>query len=163
MAQLGYIAVKNILDAGQLGQSFGFFQPRIAFAQWHDLLPSTPHTSDGQKQSLAHGQTIKKMGSMTDILGMIPGMGALRGKFNPKDIDERQMARVEAIIHSMTQAERQEPSIINGSRRKRIADGSGTSPAQVNQLLSQFKQMQKMMKKLSGPGGKRALMGMLKG
>ena len=108
-------------------------------------------------------QTIKKMGSMTDILGMIPGMGALRGKFNPKDIDERQMARVEAIIHSMTQAERQEPSIINGSRRKRIADGSGTSPAQVNQLLSQFKQMQKMMKKLSGPGGKRALMGMLKG
>ena len=108
-------------------------------------------------------QAIKKMGSMTDILGMIPGMGALRGKFNPKDIDERQMARVEAIIHSMTMAERQEPTIINGSRRKRIADGSGTSPAQVNQLLSQFKQMQKMMKKLSGPGGKRVLMGMLKG
>jgi signal recognition particle subunit SRP54 len=108
-------------------------------------------------------QTIKNMGSMTDMLGMIPGIGALRGKFNPKDIDERQMARVEAIIHSMTMAERQEPTIINGSRRKRIADGSGTSPAQVNQLLNQFKQMQKMMKKLSGPGGKRALMGMLKG
>ena len=107
-------------------------------------------------------QTIKKMGSMTDILGMIPGMGSLRGKFTPKDIDERQMARVEAIIHSMTQAERQEPTIINGSRRKRIAEGSGTSPAQVNQLLSQFKQMQKMMKKMSGPGGKRALMGMLR-
>jgi signal recognition particle subunit SRP54 len=108
-------------------------------------------------------QTIKKMGSMTDILGMVPGMGALRGKLNPKDIDESQMARVEAIIHSMTQAERSEPSIINGSRRKRIADGSGTTTTQVNQLLSQFKQMQKMMKKLSGPGGKRALMGMLKG
>jgi signal recognition particle subunit SRP54 len=108
-------------------------------------------------------QTIKKMGSMSDIIGMIPGMGGLRGKMNAKDIDERQMARVEAIIHSMTLAERQEPTIINGSRRKRIADGSGTSPAQVNQLLSQFKQMQKMMKKLSGPGGKRALMGMLKG
>ena len=107
-------------------------------------------------------QTIKKMGSMTDILGMIPGMGALRGKFNPKDIDERQMARVEAIIHSMTMQERENPTIINGSRRKRIAEGSGTSPAQVNQLLSQFKQMQKMMKKLSGPGGKRALMGMFK-
>ena len=107
-------------------------------------------------------QTIKKMGSMTDILGMIPGMGALRGKFNPKDIDERQMARVEAIIHSMTMQERENPTIINGSRRKRIAEGSGTSPAQVNQLLSQFKQMQKMMKKISGPGGKRALMGMFK-
>ena len=107
-------------------------------------------------------QTIKNMGSMTDILGMIPGMGALRGKFNPKDIDERQMARVEAIIHSMTMQERENPTIINGSRRKRIAEGSGTSPAQVNQLLSQFKQMQKMMKKISGPGGKRALMGMFK-
>jgi signal recognition particle subunit SRP54 len=106
-------------------------------------------------------QTIKKMGSMTDLLGMIPGMGALRGKFNPKDLDERRMAQVEAIIHSMTMGEREDPSIINGSRRKRIADGSGTSPAQVNQLLNQLKQMQKMMKKLSGPGGKRALMGML--
>ena len=108
-------------------------------------------------------QTIKKMGSMTDILGMIPGMGSLRGKINPKDIDENQMARTEAIIHSMTMAERENPTIINGSRRKRIADGSGTTTTQVNQLLNQFKQMQKIMKKISGPGGKRALMGMLKG
>ena len=107
-------------------------------------------------------QTIKKMGSMTDILGMIPGMGSLRGKINPKDIDESQMARTEAIIHSMTMAERENPTIINGSRRKRIANGSGTTTTQVNQLLNQFKQMQKMMKKISGPGGKRALMGMLK-
>ncbi len=106
-------------------------------------------------------QAIKKMGSLTDIIGMIPGMGALRGKFNPKDLDERRMARVEAIIHSMTMVERQNPSIINGSRRKRIANGSGSSPSQVNQLLNQFKQMQTMMKKISGPGGKRALMGMI--
>lgn len=106
-------------------------------------------------------QAIKKMGSLTDILGMIPSMGALRGKFNPKDLDERRMAQVEAIIHSMTTAERREPSIINGSRRKRIADGAGSTPAQVNQLLAQFKQMQKMMKKMAGPGGKRALMGMI--
>jgi signal recognition particle subunit SRP54 len=106
-------------------------------------------------------QMVKKMGSMTDILGMIPGMGALRGKFNPKDLDERRMARVEAIIYSMTQGERQNPSIINGSRRKRIADGAGSTTAQVNQLLTQFKQMQKMMKKMAGPGGKRALMGMI--
>ena len=107
-------------------------------------------------------QTIQKMGSLTDILGMIPGMGALRGKINPKDLDERKMAQVEAIILSMTPQERANPVVINGSRRKRIADGSGTSPAQVNQLLNQFGQMQKMMKKLRGPGGKRALMGMLK-
>ena len=108
-------------------------------------------------------QNIKKMGSMTDILGMIPGMGSLRGKFNPKDIDENQMARVEAIIHSMTMFERENPTSINGSRRLRIANGSGTTTTQVNQLLNQFKQMQKMMKKMSGPGGKRALMNMLKG
>jgi signal recognition particle subunit SRP54 len=106
-------------------------------------------------------QAIKKMGSLTDILGMIPSMGALRGKFNPKDLDERRMAQVEAIIHSMTAAERREPSIINGSRRKRIANGAGSTPAQVNQLLAQFKQMKKMMKKMAGPGGKRALMGMI--
>ena len=107
-------------------------------------------------------QTIKKMGSISDILGMMPGVGALKGKINSKDLDERQISRVEAIIYSMTPSERQEPTIINGSRRKRIAVGSGTSITQVNQLLSQFKQMQKMMKKLSGPGGKRALMGMMK-
>ena len=107
-------------------------------------------------------KTIKKMGSISDILGMMPGVGALKGKINPKDLDEGQISRVEAIIHSMTPNERREPTIINGSRRKRIAVGSGTSITQVNQLLSQFKQMQKMMKKLSGPGGKRALMGMMK-
>ena len=106
--------------------------------------------------------TIKKMGSISDILGMVPGVGALKGKINSKDLDERQISRVEAIIHSMTPTERREPTTINGSRRKRIALGSGTSITQVNQLLSQFKQMQKMMKKLSGPGGKRALMGMMK-
>ena len=106
--------------------------------------------------------TIKKMGSISDILGMVPGVGALKGKINSKDLDERQISRVEAIIHSMTPTERRDPTIINGSRRKRIATGSGTSITQVNQLLSQFKQMQKMMKKLSGPGGKRALMGMMK-
>ena len=107
-------------------------------------------------------KTIKKMGSISDILGMMPGVGALKGKINSKDLDEGQISRVEAIIHSMTPNERREPTIINGSRRKRIAVGSGTSITQVNQLLSQFKQMQKMMKKLSGPGGKRALMGMMK-
>jgi signal recognition particle subunit SRP54 len=106
-------------------------------------------------------QAIKKMGSMADILSMIPGTGTMRGKFNEKDIDERQLVRIEAIIHSMTTVERQNPSIINGSRRRRIADGSGTSPSHVNQLLNQFNQMQKMMKKFAAPGGKRALMGML--
>ena len=71
--------------------------------------------------------TIKKMGSISDILGMVPGVGTLKGKMNSKDLDERQISRVEAIIHSMTPTERRDPTIINGSRRKRIAAGSGTS------------------------------------
>jgi signal recognition particle subunit SRP54 len=106
-------------------------------------------------------QTIKKMGSIQDILGMIPGMGAMRGKVNLNDVDERKMAQVEAIILSMTPHERSNPALINGSRRRRIADGSGTSPAQVNQLLNQHKQMQQVMKKFFKGGKKRALMGML--
>ncbi len=107
-------------------------------------------------------QTLKNMGPLSDVLGMIPGMGAMRGKINPQDIDEAKMARVEAIILSMTPEERSNPAVINGPRRKRIADGSGTSPTEVNQLLNQHKQMQKMMKKMMSGGGRRALMGMFR-
>ena len=105
-------------------------------------------------------QALKNMGPLGDVLGMIPGMRAMRGRINPADLDERRMAQVEAIILSMTPAERTNPAIIKGSRRKRIALGSGTTPAQVNQLLNQHRQMQKVMKKLASGGNPRALMGM---
>ena len=108
-------------------------------------------------------QAFKKMGGMADILGMIPGMGSLKGRINPKDMDERRIVRVEAMIYSMTPGERANPKLINGSRRKRIADGSGTTASDVNQLLSQFRQMQKMMKKISSGKGRRAVMSMLEG
>lgn len=108
-------------------------------------------------------QQVRKMGPLQDILGMIPGMGALRGKIDPNQIDEKRLSRAEAIVYSMTIAERRDPKIINGSRRRRIALGSGTSASDVNQLLNQFTEMQKLMKKIAGPGGKRALMGMLAG
>ncbi len=108
-------------------------------------------------------QAFKKMGGMADIIGMIPGMGSLKGRMNPKDMDESRITRVEAMIHSMTAGERANPKLINGSRRKRIADGSGTTPTDVNQLLGQFRQMQKMMKKISSGKGKRAIMSMLEG
>lgn len=108
-------------------------------------------------------QQIRKMGPLTDILGMIPGMGALRGKLDPKNIDEKRLSRAEAIVLSMTAAERRDPRLINGSRRRRIAIGSGTSPSEVNQLLSQFFEMQKLMKRIATGGGRRALMGMLAG
>ncbi len=108
-------------------------------------------------------QAVKKMGPLTDILGMIPGMGGLKAARALRDTDERKILQVEAIILSMTPKERRDPKMINGTRRARIARGSGTTPTQVNALLNQFFQMQKMMKKISTPGGKRALMGMARG
>lgn len=86
---------------------------------------------------------IKKMGPMQDILGMIPGIG---NKMKDVQVDDRALARTEAIILSMTPAERNKPGLIDGSRRKRISKGSGTSLNEVNKVLKQFNQMQKMMK-----------------
>src|SRR5918995_1476753 len=97
-------------------------------------------------------KTIKKMGPLEQIMGMLPGMGNLKALAENKP-DEKQIARVEAIISSMTPEERRKQHIINGSRRKRIAKGSGTSVEEVNRLLKQFVQMQKMLKSLGGMAG----------
>jgi signal recognition particle subunit SRP54 len=91
-------------------------------------------------------QQIKKMGSMSQVMSMIPGANKLG---NVNDIDDKEMKYVEAIILSMTKEERDNPNIINGSRRKRIAKGSGTSIQEVNKLLNQFTEMQKMMRNFS--------------
>lgn len=85
---------------------------------------------------------IKKMGSLSSILGMIPGAGKL---MKNQDIDETALVKVEAIINSMTKKERRNPKILNGNRRLRIARGSGTSIQDVNRLIKQFQEMQKMM------------------
>ena len=105
-------------------------------------------------------KTIRKMGPLESILGMLPGMGNIKALAENKP-DESQISRVEAIISSMTPDERRKQHIINGSRRKRIAKGSGTSVEEVNRLLKQFVQMQKMLKSLGGltgmtGGGKQA-------
>ncbi len=97
---------------------------------------------------------IKKMGSIKSILSMIPGGDKVR----EEDIDERQSDRLEALILSMTPAERAKPSIINPSRKRRIAAGSGTKVEDVNRLLKQFEQMQKVMKKFGGKGKKNKAM-----
>ncbi len=97
-------------------------------------------------------RTIRKMGPLESILGMIPGMGNLKQLAENKP-DEKQLSRVEAIINSMTPAERADYRIVNGSRRKRIALGSGTSVEEVNRLLKQFQQMRKMLKSLGGMAG----------
>lgn len=103
-------------------------------------------------------QQIKKMGNMKDLMGMIPGMGkALKGV----DIDDDAFKGIEAMIKSMTLEERSNPKLLNGSRRKRIANGSGTSIQEVNQLIKQFGQMGKMMKMMQG-GGAKQMMQMMK-
>jgi signal recognition particle subunit SRP54 len=98
---------------------------------------------------------IRKMGSLTDILGMIPGMGKVKQMKNLQ-VDEKELVHIEAIINSMTPQERRQHSIINGSRRKRIAAGSGTRVQDVNRLLKNYTQVMKMMKKIN-KGGMRGL------
>ena len=96
-------------------------------------------------------QQIKKMGSLESLLKMIPGIGKQLGNVN---VDERGFVRVEAIINSMTIEEKQNPKILNGNRRKRIANGSGTRVQDINQLMNQFQQMKKMMKQMKGKSAK---------
>ena len=96
---------------------------------------------------------MEKMGSMQDMLSMIPGMG---NQLKNVEIDEKQMNRPKAIILSMTKEERSNPNIINPSRKRRIAAGAGVDISEVNRLIKQFEQMRKMMKQMSGMmGGKR--------
>ena len=101
---------------------------------------------------------IQKMGSMSGILGMIPGMGKYKEQLKNIDLDGKEVKHIEAIILSMTPQERQNVDILNGSRRKRIADGSGVQIQEVNRMMKQFKEMQKQMKKMKigkmrKPGG----------
>ena len=95
---------------------------------------------------------LKKMGSMKSLLGMVSGLSK---QIKDADIDDKQLVKVESIIQSMTKGERINPKILNGSRRKRIARGSGNSIQEVNRLIKQFEEMQKMMKMFSGKGGKK--------
>ncbi len=102
---------------------------------------------------------LKSMGSMQDILGMLPGMGAMKDV----KVDESALSRVEAIILSMTPHERENPMCLNSSRKRRIALGCGQKVEDINRLLKQFDQMQQMMKQMNGKGGKRKLLGKMGG
>lgn len=103
---------------------------------------------------LSQLEQIKKMGNLKDLMAMIPGMGkAMKGL----DVDDDSFKPIEAIIRSMTKVERANPELINGSRRKRIATGSGTSVQEVNNLMKQFADMRKMMKMMNKMGGKKAM------
>ena len=106
-------------------------------------------------------QSVRKMGSLSQMMEMIPGMN-LMGKKMPTEFDEGQMNRIEAIIQSMTVEERKRPEIINGSRRRRISRGSGTTAQDINQLMNQFRQTQKIMKQFSRNKNPRGLMNMFR-
>jgi len=105
---------------------------------------------------------LRKMGDVSGLLGMIPGMGKMKSQMAQANIDDKSIGHQEAIIRSMTPRERKNPKLINGSRRKRIAAGSGTTVPEVNRLLKQFQQMSAMMKK-AGKMGKRGLFGGMPG
>src|SRR5450759_1293273 len=104
-------------------------------------------------------QQLRQMGGLSKVLEMVPGMGGL-ARQEGLAVDDRQLGKIEAIIHSMTREERKNPHVLNASRRRRIAAGSGTTTQDVNQLVKQFGQMQKMLKAFTGKGG--GSMGMLK-
>jgi len=98
---------------------------------------------------------VKKLGPLQDLLAMLPGVPGAKAQLKDLQVDEREMARTEAMISSMTPEERRNPAIINGSRRLRIARGSGASTSQVNALLKQFAQARKMMKSMMAMAGGR--------
>jgi signal recognition particle subunit SRP54 len=98
---------------------------------------------------------VKKMGNIKDLMSMIPGAGKA---LKDVDIDNESFQSIEAIILSMTKTERENPALMNGSRRKRIADGSGTSVQEVNRLMKQFDDMRRMMKMMSNKGNAQRMM-----
>jgi len=103
-------------------------------------------------------QAVKKMGSLGKILGMLPGMGEMKAQLD--QVDDRDLDRVSAIIQSMTPEERKDPKILNGSRRSRIARGSGSSVSEVNGLIERFAGAQKMMRQMGKGGGMPGMPGM---
>ena len=123
--------------------------------QLEEKLRKNAFTLDDFRKQL---KTIRRMGPLESVLGMLPGMGNLKPTAENRP-DEKQMGRIEAIISSMTPAERQNDKIINGSRRKRIAGGSGTSVEEVNRLLKQFNEMKRVLQMI-GQGGLPAMKGM---
>ena len=111
---------------------------------------------------LSQIQSVKKMGSLSQVMEMIPGMSQLSKRMPMGELEDGQIKKVEAIIHSMTSDERRRPDIINGSRRRRIAKGSGTTPQDINQLLNQFRQTQKLVRQMTRSRNPLNLMKMFK-
>jgi signal recognition particle subunit SRP54 len=147
---------RRILGMGDVVSLIEKAQETVAVADAEELekrLRANEFTLD---DFLSQLQQVRKMGSLKDMLGMIPGMGATqRAQIADAQIDEKALDHTQAIIQSMTSEERRKPALINGHRRSRIARGSGTTVQEVNRLLDQFAQAKKMMKQMRSGNGKR--------
>jgi signal recognition particle subunit SRP54 len=152
----------RILDMGDVLTLIEKAQENVDENQAKEMERKFREASFDLEDFLTQIQAVKKMGSLNQIMDMIPGMGQMSSKLKAGALDDNQISRVEAIIRSMTREERQKPDIINGSRRRRIATGSGTTPQDINQLLNQFRQTQKMMRQLSRSRNPKNLMSMFR-
>jgi signal recognition particle subunit SRP54 len=138
----------RILGMGDMLSLIEKAEQQIDEKQAQDLEAKLKSNQFTLEDFLQQMKQVRKMGPLSGLLGMLPGMGAMKQLKNA-DIDESELDRVEAIILSMTPEERANPGLIKGSRRKRIANGSGTKVQQVNQLVKQFDQMRKMMRHMA--------------
>ena len=152
----------RILDMGDVLTLIEKAQENVDENQAKEMERKFREASFDLEDFLTQIQAVKKMGSLSQIMDMIPGMGQMSSKLKAGALDDNQISRVEAIIRSMTREERQKPDIINGSRRRRIATGSGTTPQDINQLLNQFRQTQKLMRQLSRSRNPKNLMSMFR-
>lgn len=140
----------RILDLGDLQSLFEQAQRNLDQDAMKDAVVRMKKGEFTLDDFLKQLHQVKKFGSMQNLLGMIPGMGKYKEQLKNIDFDGKEIKHIEAIILSMTEEERRNPEILNGSRRKRIAQGSGTHIQEVNRMMKQFKEMKKQMKKMKG-------------
>jgi len=152
----------RILGMGDVQTLVERAQQEIDEKQAKELERKIRHASFDLEDFLQQLRQLRRMGPLTQIMEMIPGFSSVARKLPADAMDERRIKRVEAIILSMTPQERHHPELLNGSRRRRIARGSGATAQEINQLLNQFKQTQKLMKQMASGKGLRGLSGMLR-
>ena len=138
----------RILDLGDFKTLIENVQSTIDEEEAKKMAEKMAKNSFTLDDFLAQMNQIRKLGPLQNILGMLPGMGKLKDQLAGFDLDNKEVRQIEAIIKSMTMAERTDPNILNGSRRKRIAAGSGTTVQRVNQLIKQFEEARKFMKQM---------------
>ncbi|WP_281975578.1 signal recognition particle protein [Halobacillus litoralis] len=144
----------RILGMGDMLTLIEKAQTQVDDKQAKELESKMRNASFTFEDFLEQMEQVKSMGPLDEIINMIPGASKMKGLQNAS-FDDKQIVHVEAIIQSMTKKERQDPSVMNASRKKRIAKGSGTSVSEVNRLLKQFEEMKKMMKQMSNTKGKK--------